>query len=254
MNTKSLSGIGFLLLLAIVAALLELNSEQGIPGNDQVAEDYILAVNWQPAFCESRPNKPECRSQRAGRFDTAHFSLHGLWPQPRDNTYCGVDNDIIDIDTSGRWHRLPDLQLSDRVRDELAEKMPGYRSHLHRHEWIKHGTCMQQATAEQYYEVSLSLLDQLNASAVSGLFAGSIGKRLDEREIEQAFQRAFGKAAPSRVVLDCYRDDGRRLFVEIKLSLSGNLLLESDLKTLINAGKKLGRSCPSGLVDAVGLQ
>ncbi len=51
---------------------------------------YTLAVSWQPAFCEARTRTPECRSQTPGRFDASHFSLHGLWPEPYENVFCGV--------------------------------------------------------------------------------------------------------------------------------------------------------------------
>ena len=51
---------------------------------------YVLAVSWQPAFCEGHADAPECASQTADRFDATHFTLHGLWPQPRSLEYCGV--------------------------------------------------------------------------------------------------------------------------------------------------------------------
>ena len=41
--------------------------------------DMVLAVSWQPGFCETRPRLPECRSQKKSRYDATHFALHGLW-------------------------------------------------------------------------------------------------------------------------------------------------------------------------------
>ena len=43
---------------------------------------FVLAITWQPAFCEANGRKPECVFQTQTRFDGANFSLHGLWPQP----------------------------------------------------------------------------------------------------------------------------------------------------------------------------
>src|SRR3546814_10932851 len=75
--------IPLLLLLAIAA----------IAGHRPAAaaDFFVLAVSWQPAFCETRPAKPECVTQDEDRFDASHFALHGLWPQPRGNVYCGVE-------------------------------------------------------------------------------------------------------------------------------------------------------------------
>ena len=42
--------------------------------------DYLLAISWQPAFCQTHQKKAECRTQDKERYDADHFSLHGLWP------------------------------------------------------------------------------------------------------------------------------------------------------------------------------
>ena len=61
------------------------------PGTPSAAEaEALLAVSWQPAFCETKPGKPECTSMTTARFDATHLALHGLWPQPRSKAYCGV--------------------------------------------------------------------------------------------------------------------------------------------------------------------
>src|SRR5690606_38612198 len=73
---------------------------------------YILAVNWQPAFCELSPRKTECRNQRTNSFEATNFTLHGLWPQPRNNEYCDVSNRDRYASEDGRWRDLPALALS----------------------------------------------------------------------------------------------------------------------------------------------
>ncbi|KAA3596891.1 MAG: hypothetical protein D8M57_07125 [Candidatus Scalindua sp. AMX11] len=55
--------------------------------------NYLLALIWQPAFCETHQRKAECKKNRSGdRFDADHFTLHGLWSQPKSNTYCSISN------------------------------------------------------------------------------------------------------------------------------------------------------------------
>ena len=102
---------------------------------------YVLAVNWQLAFCETRSRLPECRSQTEDRFDASHFTLHGLWPQPRSKAYCGVAKTDIAKDKKRRWRDLPWDRLDQTTWKRLQRLMPGTRSGLHKHEWIKHGTC-----------------------------------------------------------------------------------------------------------------
>jgi ribonuclease T2 len=67
--------------------------------------------------------------------------LHGLWPQPRSQAYCGVDERAVEQDKRRRWRDLPWERLDDDLWNRLQQAMPGTRSGLHKHEWIKHGTC-----------------------------------------------------------------------------------------------------------------
>ncbi|MFM8445148.1 MAG: hypothetical protein ACKN9W_17645, partial [Methylococcus sp.] len=67
----------------------------------------LLALSWQPAFCERQAAKPECRDQTAGRFDADHLSLHGLWPQPQGLEDCQVDARNRALDQRGNWMNLP---------------------------------------------------------------------------------------------------------------------------------------------------
>ncbi|MGB5596474.1 MAG: hypothetical protein WBM62_20900, partial [Crocosphaera sp.] len=42
-------------------------------------DDYLLALSWQPAFCETRPTKTECLTKDTDTFEAGNFVLHGLW-------------------------------------------------------------------------------------------------------------------------------------------------------------------------------
>ncbi|RST84466.1 ribonuclease [Aquibium carbonis] len=218
--------------------------------------DYVLAASWQPGFCETRPNKVECETQTGDRFDASHFSLHGLWPQPRSNVYCQVAPEIAAADKAGRWEDLPEVALPQEVRAELDTVMPGTASHLDRHEWIKHGTCYGD-TMEEYYADSLAVMRDLNASAVRDLFAENIGATLTSGQIREAFDEAFGPGAGSRVRVACVTDpsNGRRLIGELTIGLSGEIDGEKSLAELIFAAAPTSDAgCPRGIVDAAGLQ
>lgn len=216
------------------------------PSGNNVNE-YVLAVSWQPAFCETHHSKPECESQTKQRYDASHLALHGLWPQPRGNEYCGVSSRDMDFDKNGAWNRLPALELSDRTTAELALVMPGVVSHLDRHEWIKHGTCYGEP-AQSYIQDALGLMDQLNKSAVRELISGNIGKRVTARQIRAAFDTAFGPGSGDRVAVRC--DNG--LIVELRINLRGDIDPESSLSKLLQAGSITAAGCNGGEVDPAG--
>ena len=165
----------------------------------------MLAINWQPAFCETRPNRPECETQTSDRFDATHFTLHGLWPQPRSRDYCGVDAQTVMLDEDGDWDHLPEVELSAGLREALDERMPGTQSALERHEWITHGTCYG-TDAEEYFTDAIDMLDVVNDSAVRRTVRRPTGKTVTPAgQVRAAFDEAFGAGAGERVRLACVR-------------------------------------------------
>ena len=219
----------------------------------QERTQFVLAISWQPAFCETRPNRPECESQTEERFDAGHFALHGLWPQPRSRDYCGVDEMTVRTDESGDWHELPEPQITDQLWTELQVAMPGTQSGLERHEWIKHGTCYD-GDAEDYFADSLDMLAAINDSAVAELFAKSVGRRLTQAEIRAAFDSAFGAGAGDRVRVSCVEDGGRRLIGELTIGLTGDIDGPGSIVDRLQDARPTDGGCDAGEVDAVGLQ
>ena len=141
-------------------------SEPVQPKPAAMGTQYILAVSWQPAFCEGHDDKPECESQTEDRFDASHFTLHGLWPQPRSNAFCGVSDAAAADSEGGRWTSLPPVELSPELHASLDEVMPGTQSSLERHEWTKHGTCYG-TPQEEYFSDAVAMMSALNASPVA---------------------------------------------------------------------------------------
>ncbi|MBN9334595.1 ribonuclease [Devosia sp.] len=214
---------------------------------------YILAVNWQPAFCELSPRKTECRNQKPNSFEASNFTLHGLWPQPRGNEYCDVSARDRFASEDGRWRDLPQLDLNLALRRDLDEVMPGSQSGLDRHEWTKHGTCYGTGV-RQYYADALDLMLALNTSDVAELFAANIGKRITLSEVRAAFDSAFGPGAGERVRMTCAEDGNRTLITELTIGLTGQVDGPDSLPRLIAAASTTDGGCRSGQVDAVGLR
>lgn len=211
-------------------------------------KDYLLAISWQPAFCQSHQSKKECQSQTAERYDATHLSLHGLWPQPKNNAYCNVSQKYKSLDRRKSWHLLEELHLSESLFSDLLISMPGVASYLQRHEWIKHGTCYSDSP-EIYYRDSLKLLNNINATQINTLFANNIEKTVTSVQIREAFDKAFGAGSGQKVNVKC----NGGLITELWVNLQGDIGSENNMSRLLQDAPAVNRlSCESGRIDAVG--
>jgi ribonuclease T2 len=208
----------------------------------------LLALSWQNAFCQTHQYKKECKRDslrllKNRRYD-AQFVLHGLWPQPRDNIYCQVDEALIALDKNKHWRDLPCLALDTKVENALEEVMAGYASELHKHEWIKHGTCYG-TEANAYYSDAISLSNQFNHSSLARLFRDNIGQSLTLKDIRKLADKSFGSGAGKSIELRCKAG----LITEVWLHLGTG---EKDLGKLLRKGKKVRSNCKYGHIDKAG--
>jgi len=215
--------------------------------------DFVLAISWEPAFCEAMPSKAECKAETATSYDATHFSLHGLWPQPRSKAYCGVSDTDKASDKAHSWTALPAVDVTLATRTALDKDMPGTKSALERHEWIEHGTCAG-VSQEVFFTRATLFADTIANSAVGALFASHIGQRLEGSDIRKAFDTAFGAGAGDRVRISCETHNGRGLLSEITIGLSGDVMHDGSIGELIAAAGKTSPGCAGGIVDAVGKQ
>lgn len=227
------------------------------PPTGKEATDLLLALSWQPAFCESKPSKAECKQLNDGLLPITEtqLSLHGLWPQPDNTYYCGVPDVIKQLDKEGRWAELPAPALDIDTADRLAVAMPGMASFLERHEWIKHGTCyFGEGNGDEFFDDSLRVLSKINDSPIGHLLAQNVGSELEAADIRKAFDSVFGAGAGDRVQVKCAGDQGRILIQEITITLKGELTETANIGALIRAGDPQSPGCPRGVIDPAGLQ
>lgn len=237
------------MLLAPSSLVLAQEETSGVAQTVSGRTDYVLAVSWQPGFCETRPDRKECTSQTADRFDASNLSLHGLWPLRK--SYCGVAAEIRNQDRKGDWLDLPKLAMADETAARLLIAMPGVQSGLDRHQWLRSGTC-QGGTVDDYFAVQLRLLEELNRSAVGALFRGRIGSELDEKAIKQAFDQSFGQGAGDRVRMRCQAVAGRSVITGLTIGLTGDISGRAGLAPLIQAAGPTEFKCAKGIADAAG--
>jgi len=216
--------------------------------NKLLSNKNILALSWHNAFCETNRYKKECKkgllSFLKNRYSQSHFVLHGLWPQPKNKLYCKVDKDIVSADKHKQWRDLPCLIMDTDTEDRLAKVMPGYASDLHKHEWVKHGTCYGTG-ANKYFSDAIMLTEQFNNSKLGDFFKKNIGKKVTLKQIRHLFDRSFGVGTGKRVELKCKRG----LITELWLHLGSG---EGGLSTLLKKGKNIQSRCHQGLIDRAG--
>ncbi len=208
------------------------------------SKQNLLAISWQNAFCQTHQYKKACKAMNKDSFGAFEFVLHGLWPQPRNNLYCNVSKKQVGMDKNKQWYRLDKLDLTPSTRQELSKLMPGYASNLHRHEWVKHGTCYG-TTANEYYQDAMNLLKQVNNSQVQNYFKENIGRVVYLKDIRKIFDKAFGVGAGEHVTMRCKNG----LITELWLYLGHG---SSELKELFKGGERPKSSCQKGRIDAVG--
>lgn len=214
-------------------------------------QDYVLAISWHSAFCETKPGLRECREKRSDDYTASHFALHGLWPQ--DDEYCGVGPEIIDIDQSNRWDDLPSVGVSDATWRELVRLMPGTMEQLERHEWVLHGSCAG-VRAERYFARAIAFTEEVNGSLLRELFADNLGRRITGTQIRGAIDATFGAGAGRKARVDCEADGNRELVYELRINLYGDVMGDAALADLIHEGRNTSVGCSGGIVDRVGEQ
>jgi ribonuclease T2 len=217
-------------------------------------DHYVLALSWQPTFCEFNGDKPECGELDGTDFAATHLAIHGLWPDSPQSTrlrYCGVEEEVERIDEQSRWCELPEPEITDKTRAELERAMPGVRSCLDRHEWIEHGTCAR-VSAEEYFAITLRLASDVRASRLGQLLAANVNRTLPRRKLIQAFEAEYGPGAGRALTLLCKPLGEENLLIEIRITLEPSAMDGRLDGRDLRLGTPRG-SCPTTiLIDPVG--
>lgn len=216
------------------------------------SDSYVLALSWQPAFCESHQDKAECGIQDPKAYQASNFTLHGLWP---NKTQCGIHYGYCgEVKTKpDGFCNYPGLALGETAREPLGEVMPSVKagSCLERHEWYKHGTCSG-LTPDQYFALAARLTRQFNESGMAGFVDKHIGQEIKTQAFFDELDARLGTEAHKRVQLACQG----RMLVDVTINLPNEIAPEADLKTLIAGGQASGgraKNCGASFrIDPIG--
>lgn len=210
--------------------------------------DYLLlAASWQPGFCVSHADKPECKNL-VGTFAATNLDLHGLWPNDYDGNhpfYCGVPQSQIDLDkSSATWCSMANYGASSTTMNSLSIYMPGVQSCLDKHEWYKHGTCAN-ATPDNYWNASTGLISKLSSTSFSGFIRNNIGKYVSRTQLLSAFSGSFGSGSTASVALKCTKTNNISYLTEVWINLDQTKLSQFPAYSSLVLDGAVAGTCPT---------
>ncbi|PCI30177.1 MAG: hypothetical protein COB67_02510 [SAR324 cluster bacterium] len=228
--------LGYFIGVALLSLNITISAEvlkNNLPPDCDVsglAESNVLAVSWQPAFCEMKSQKKECSVTNTNAYQANNFALHGFWP---NKSSCGHSYGYCDKNNpkeKGHCNYKP-VPMSQESLANLGVYMPSaaHGTCLQRHEWYKHGTCQTQRDATQYYDMSIRLLKEFNESGISGYMAQNIGKSVSTKEFFSVVDKSLGEGAHKKMLIKCYKG----MLIDIYISLPKDISKESTLKQLL---------------------
>lgn len=196
-------------------------------------DSYVLAMTWQPGFCEHssyKGTKPECDAMMQEgnkKLVISHLTLHGLWPNKRE---CDPDY--------GNCADTP-LDLKDATVKEIDDWMPNFffSTGFGNYEWKKHGTC-QERDDDTYFLLAKDLLQRVDKSAIGSYLRDSIGKTINTDAYRSYIIDKLGKEVADRVQLACSK---KRFLQEIRLNLPKNIVVDDDIAKMVSGAKTFGK-------------
>jgi ribonuclease T2 len=208
-----------------------------------LANSYIIALSWQPGFCETygyEAGKPECRKLSDNSYSASHLVLHGLWPNQEN---CGDHYGFCTTVQKSNHCDYPPLNLSEEVANALKMLMPSYAfgSCLERHEWNKHGSC-QFLSMDDYFALATRLTKEVDQTALGNYLHEHRGQRVTRQQLQAMVSQSFGNDATHKVYLGCKNG----VLVDIFIQLPAFLPENESLISLVKKAPELSRyeGCP----------
>lgn len=189
-------------------------------------DSYVLAMSWQPGFCEHFPyegKKPECDALSSRRLETSHLTLHGLWPNRKS---CG---------TSYGNCPGPALQLEKATIEKIAPWMPNFffETKFGAYEWKKHGTC-QSLEDDAYFLTAVDAVRVVNDSAAGRYLRENIGKAISAKRFFDHVRNSHGEEIAGKITLVCAKG---RFLQEVRISLPLGFRTDGGIEKLAGGAK-----------------
>ncbi len=218
-----------------------------------LADSFKLALSWHPAFCETKPGKPECKADDDRLYRARNFTLHGLWPNKKvcgiRYGFCGEVRRMMKP-----FCRYPKLALSEQTRMRLNSVMPSAAegSCLQRHEWFKHGVCETGWDVNRYYDISIRLTREFNESGIAQWMRANVGRLVTTGDFFSQVDKALGSGAHKRLQLKCSKENLVDVYINLPLALDQTQPLAQLVR---QADEAPGNGCGSRFyIDRIGVE
>lgn len=187
-------------------------------------DSYVLAITWQPGFCEHvnyKGDKPECTAMNKGALPAKTLSLHGLWPNKKE---CGTQYGSCSGQT---------FALSKATIDQIAPWMPNffYERTFGAYEWNKHGKC-QSLAPDDYFIKAVSAVKVVNDSEVGKIVLGNVGKSFRVGDFFARVKASYGDKVANSITLVCAQ---HKYLQEIRVALPLEFATDRDLPNMVGA-------------------
>lgn len=193
-------------------------------------DSFVLAVTWQPGFCEHYKYngvKPECDALARGELVIDHLTLHGLWPNLKQ---CGTNYAAC----HDKDKPAPKLDLSEETVSRIAPWMPNfyYSTTFGSYEWDKHGTC-QSLPDDDYFNKAVSAVQLVDASEIGTTIRNNIGGKIDVDALFATLRTRYGAGVADNLMLICA---DQNYLQEIRLNLPLDFSVTAGLDKLVGGG------------------
>lgn len=227
-------------------ASFEANESQSCQLSPGLADSYVLALSWQPGFCQTYgydAGKPECLHLPVNSYQASHLVLHGLWPN-QDN--CGERYGFCGVPSAPSHCDYSPVSLSTKVAGQLRVLMPSYSfgTCLERHEWNKHGSC-QALSSDDYFSLASRLTREADQTSLAVFLRDRVGHQVTRDSLRDKVRQSFGVEASRKVYLGCKNG----LLVDIYIQLPALIPADESLTELVKKAPEFMRyeGCPESV-------
>lgn len=245
------AGLAAVVVAVVVFRLLGTDRSPGsLPDDSGSSTSSLLVVTWAPSLCKVESSSPGCANGHVSKLGRT-LLLHGLWPQPASEQFCGVPTAVAGRPRGLHDADLPAVILPEDVQTKL-QSMVSDVTVMAPYEWTRHGTCSG-VTPAAYFRNAVSLTEQVRKT-LDPVFGAAVGGGLSASAVRDRFDAEFGKGAGKRVGLECRSVDGEGLIVyEVRLSFPPVVDLGADratvsLRDLLVKGPTVSAGCRYGRV------
>lgn len=246
------AGLAAVVVAVIVVRLLADDRSPGSSADDPGSStSSLLVVTWGPSLCKVAASSPGCANGHVNKMGRT-LILHGLWPQPASEQFCGVPERVAGRPGGSPGADLPTVPLPEDIQTQLQSIMSDAAA-MASHEWYRHGTCSG-VTPAVYFGNAISLTEQVRKT-LDPVFGAAVGGHLSVSAVRARVDAEFGKGTGTRVGLKCRNIEGEGLVVyEVRLSFPPVPELGHDGRTVslrdaLGKGPTIAAGCRSGRVQ-----